>query len=94
MATFFMFGKYSADAMKEISAERTKKAAELVKKYGGEVESAYALLGAHDLVLIVDLPDIDQAIKASVALSKLTGIAFSTAPAVTVKAFDKLMKDV
>ena len=40
MATYFMFGKYSADAMKEISAERTKKAAALVKQYGGEIESA------------------------------------------------------
>lgn len=94
MATFFMFGKYSADAMKGISAERTAKAAALVKQHGGEVKSAYALLGDYDLVLIVDLPSIDQAIQASVALAKLTGISFSTAPAVSVETFDKLMKNV
>lgn len=94
MATYFMFGKYSAKAMKEMSAERTQKAAALVKQYGGEVKSAYALLGEHDLVLIVDLPDTDQAIKTSVALTKLTGIGFTTAPAVTVEAFDKMIEEV
>ena len=38
------------------------------------------------------LPGIDDAIKASVALSDLTGIAFTTCPAVTVEAFDELVK--
>jgi uncharacterized protein with GYD domain len=94
MATYFMFGKYSAEAMKGMSADRTEKAAALVKKYGGEVKSAYALLGEHDLVLIVELPDTGQAMKTSVALSKLTGIAFTTSPAVSVEEFDKMMKEV
>ena len=94
MATYFMFGKYSAKSMKEMSAERTQKAAALVKKYGGEVKLAYILLGEHDLALIVDLPGTDQAIKTSVALAKLTGIAFTTAPAVSVEAFDKMMEEV
>jgi uncharacterized protein with GYD domain len=94
MATYFMFGKYSAGAIKEISAERTEKAAALVKKYGGEVKSGYALLGEYDLVLIVELPDTGQAMKTSVALTKLTRIAFSTAPAVSVEEFDKMMAEV
>jgi len=84
MATYFMFGKYSAEGMKGISAERTEKAAALVKKYGGE----------HDLVLIVELPGTEQAIKTSVALAKLTGISFSTAPAVSIEEFDKMMEEV
>ena len=37
MSTFFMFGKYSQEALKGISAERTKKAAALIKKYGGKI---------------------------------------------------------
>ena len=94
MATYFMFGKYSVKSMKEMSTERTQQAAALVQQYGGEVKSAYALLGQHDLVLIVDLPDTEQAIKTSVALAKLTGIGFTTAPAVSVEAFDKMMKEV
>ena len=91
MATYFMFGKYSADSIKSISAERTGKAATLLQKHGGKLISGYALLGEYDLVLIVELPGTDQAVKASVELSKMTGIAFSTSPAVGVEDFDKLM---
>ena len=94
MATYFLFGKYSADAIKGISAKRTDKAAALIQKYGGELKSGYALLGEHDLVLIVEVSDMEQAMKISVALSKLTGIAFATAPAVSVEDFDKIMDDV
>ncbi len=91
MATFFMFGRYSLEAIKEISAERTDKAVSIIKDSGGEVDSMYALLGEQDLVLIVDFPGIKQAMKASVALSKLTGISFTTSPAVTVEDFDQMM---
>ena len=61
------------------------------KKHGGEFKVGYALLGDVDLVLIVDLPDIGQAMKTSAALAKLLGASFSTAPAVSVEEFDKLM---
>ncbi len=94
MATYFMFGRYSLDSVKEISPERTNKAAALINKHGGEVKSGYALLGEKDLVLIVDLPDTEQAMKTSVALAKLLGISFTTAPAVTVEDFDKIMAEV
>jgi uncharacterized protein with GYD domain len=94
MATFVMCGKYSAEAIKGISAERTKKIVELVKKFGGDLKEMYALLGEKDLVFIVTLPGIEQALQVSVALSKMTGIAFTTSPAVSVAAFDKLMTEV
>ena len=93
MATYLMFGRYSLDAVKEVSAERTDKAIALIKKHGGEVKSGYALLGENDLVLIVDLPDVEQAMKTSVALTKLLGISFSTSPAVTVEDFDRMMEE-
>jgi uncharacterized protein with GYD domain len=51
------------------------------------------LLGEYDLLFCVTLPDIEEAIKASVALNKLTGISFTTSPAVTVETFDKLMSE-
>ncbi len=91
MATYFMFGKYSLEGLKGISAGRTSKTLALIKKYGGEFKAGYALLGDVDLVLIVDMPDTGQAMKASAALAKLLGVAFSTAPAVAVEEFDKLM---
>jgi len=92
MTTFFMFGKYSSDSVKEISAERTVKATTVIGDLGGEIKAGYALLGKSDLVLIVELPGMKEAMKASVELNKLLGIAFSTAPAVTVEEFDKLIE--
>ncbi len=91
MATYLMFGKYSLESVKAISPKRTNNAVALIKKHGGELKSGYALLGEVDLVLIVDLPDTERAMKTSVALSKLLGISFITAPAVSVEDFDKLM---
>ncbi len=94
MATFLMFGKYSVEGVKGISAKRTDEVVNIVKKFKGEVRGMYALLGEKDLVFIVNFPGMEQAMKASVALSKLTGIAFTTYPAVTVEDFDKLMAEV
>jgi uncharacterized protein with GYD domain len=87
-----MFGKFSIDAVKEISAERTVKATAVIGDVGGEVKAAYALLGETDVVLIVDYPGVKEAMKASVELTKLLGISFTTAPAVTVEEFDKLFE--
>jgi uncharacterized protein with GYD domain len=92
MAKFFMFGKYSAEAMKDISAERTGKALNVIQKFKGRVDGMYALLGEHDLVLILDLPGTAEAMQVSVALNKLTGIGFTTAPAINVEEFDELME--
>ncbi len=94
MAEFFMFGKYSEKAVEGISPKRTDEAVNLVKKQGGEVKSMYALLGEKDLVLIVTFPGVKEAMKASIALSKATKIAFTTLPAVTVQEFDKMMTEV
>lgn len=91
MPTYIMFGKYSPGSIKEISAERTQKANQLISENGGSVKSGYALLGETDLVLVADFPGNDAAIKASVGLAKLLGIAFSTAPAVSMEEFDKLV---
>jgi uncharacterized protein with GYD domain len=91
MMTFFMFGKYSAEAVKGISADRTAKSQKLMKKFGGKIKSIYALMGNKDLVLIVELPGVEEAMMASVALSKMTKISFSTSPAVSVDKFDKMM---
>jgi uncharacterized protein with GYD domain len=93
MAIFFMFGKYTPEGIKEISVSRTQQTISEIKKLGGEVNAMHVLLGEYDLLLCVNLPGIDEAIKASVVLSKLTGITFKTCPAVTVEAFDRLVTE-
>jgi len=94
MSTFFMFGKYSSESMKGMSTERTDESTGIIKKFGGEVVSMYALLGGYDLVLIVNFPGVEDIMKASVALGKLTGISFTTYPAVTVERFDKIIAEI
>ena len=91
MGIFFMFGKYTSKAMEDISAERTQQAVSEIKKLGGEVNAMHVLLGEYDLCFCVTLPGVEEAMKASVNLGKLTGISFTTCPAVTVEAFDSLV---
>ena len=93
MATFFLFGKYSHEALKKISPERTRKAMSVIQKYGGRVKSVYAMLGGNDLVFIITLPGAAQATMVSIALSRLTGISFTTSEAIPVDQFDKLAKE-
>ncbi len=88
MQTFFMFGKYTTEAMEEIHPERTEKSKRIIEELGGKIQSMYALLGEHDIMIIVNLPGIDEAMKASVSLSMLTKISFTTSPAVPVDYFD------
>ena len=92
MTTFFLFGKYSFEALKKISPERTRKATGMIQKFGGRVKSVYALLGNNDLVFIVSLPDAAQATMVSIALTKLTGISFTTCTAIPIDQFDELAK--
>ena len=94
MSTFIMFGKYSAEATRGMSPERTNVVVDLVKKYGGEVNSMYALLGKSDLVFVVNFPAAENAMKASVAINKSTGISFTTSQAVSVEEFDNMLGEV
>jgi uncharacterized protein with GYD domain len=91
MASYVLLGKYSIEGLKGISAKRSDEAKALIKKHGGELKAAYAVLGRFDLVMIVELPDTARAMAASAALAKLTGIGFITSPAVTIEEFDKLV---
>ena len=93
MPIFMMFGKYSADSLKKVSSERTRKAVEIIKKNGGKVISMYAVLGEHDLVFTLDFPDAEKAFLASTTLNILTGISFVTSPVVDVEQFDSLVSE-
>ena len=91
MDTYFMFGQYSCESLNQMSTERTDKAVSLINKFGGQVNSMYTLLGEQDIVLIVYFPNLEQVMKASIALTKMTGISFKTSPAIAVEDFDKII---
>jgi len=91
MAKFFIYGKYSREALDSISADRTKKALDVIAKAGGKVDSMYALLGKYDIVLITDFPGVAEVMKASIGLNKLTSISFVSFPAIAIEEFDRIM---
>lgn len=93
MITCLMFGNYSGPSLADISPDRTKEAVAQISELGGEVKSMYALLGGNDLVFIANFPDIPQALKASVLLSRTLGIQFTTHPAITNEEFDTLIAE-
>jgi len=92
MATFFMFGTYSEEALDNVSAKRTKEVSKLVEKAGGKIKSIHALLGDVDLVIVVEMPGVEETMKLSATLSRKMGIAFASYPAVSVEAFDQIME--
>lgn len=94
MNSFILIGKYSPEAVKEMGADRTQKSTRLINELGGEVKAMFALLGGFDVVMIVDLPSTESAMKASLGLNILTGISFSTFPAVSINDFDRIIGEV
>jgi len=91
MATYLMFGNYSPAKMGEISSGRTEGATAIIGDCGGKLVGGYVMLGEKDLVLIVKFPGVEEVIKASMALSLSLGITFTTAPALSIADFDKLV---
>ena len=90
METFFMFGKYTSEAVQGISAGRTAKVREVIERRGGQVKAIYALLGEYDVVIVAALPRMADAMKVSVELKACTGISFFTAAAIAIEEFDSL----
>ena len=62
MSIFLMFGKYSSEATKDISSDRTEKSRKVIQKNGAKIISMFAVMGEHDLVFTIDFPDADKAI--------------------------------
>ena len=87
---YAVLGLSRAATTKQVKAAYRK----LAKKYQGEIKNMFAVLGEFDLLFVADFPGADKAMQFSVSLSKTTGIAFTTYPAVTVAEFDKLMAEV
>lgn len=94
MCTYILLGRYSFEAIKGINVTRTRMAHDLAKKYKGSIKSVYALCGNTDLILITEFPGTAEALQFSVALTRHTGIAFSTSEAIAADRFDQLMEKV
>ncbi len=91
MSTYIMFGKYTAEGFAQMSPERTEKVIDIIKKHKGEIHKMFAILGQFDLIFMVDFPNTESAVHASVTISKYSGINFTTSPALPVEMFDELI---
>ena len=91
MNTYFLFGKYSKESIREIATTRTNRVVGIIEEHNGQIVHLYTLLGSHDLVMIVNLPSNLEAMKASVQLAQETGIRFTSMPALSVNRFDELL---
>ncbi len=94
MQTYYMLGKYPPGAVKHISALRTEECARIIEGLGGQIILLDALLGHYDLAFITKFEDNAAALKASLALMKVTGINFITLPAIPVSDFDQLAVEI
>ncbi len=88
---FILPGKYTNEGLETASKERTKKSVKIIEKNNGKLNSIYALLGNYDIILNVEFPDVKNAMQASIELTKLTNISFSSMPAIPVEELDNLI---
>ena len=85
-----MLGNYPHDGLTGVSAQRTHELIEFAKQMGGKLHDVYALLGQHDLALIVELPGNDDALKLTARLKSKFGISSTTFPAISIERFDQI----
>ena len=92
MATFVMLGRMSVDSMRESNPQQLAEAMALIKKNGGELKAGFGMMGKYELLLILEMPNIEQMMKTSVGLTKmLGGITFITSPAFTLEEANSYM---
>lgn len=71
MAKYVFFFSYSAEAwarMINSPGDRTAAVRQLVDAVGGKLESAYWMFGAHDGMVVADVPDSVRAAAVSIAV--------------------------
>ena len=91
MQTYFFLGTYSSGALSDARSDRTDQTVGIIEEHDGNIVAIYALLGNYDLAIIANLPGNVEAMQASMALRRATGIRFTTRPAVSVERFDALL---
>jgi uncharacterized protein with GYD domain len=73
MAKFLVQATYSADGLRGLQKEKASGRQEVVKRaveaLGGKVENMYFALGDHDVILILDLPDVIAGTALALAVS-------------------------
>ncbi len=96
MPKFLVKGSYTPEGskglMKEGGSGRRAAVEKMLAGLGGKIESMYYALGADDVYVIADLPDITSAVALSLAANAGAGVRLSTTPLISVEELDAATK--
>jgi uncharacterized protein with GYD domain len=88
------FTQEGITTMKDQGIARSEKVRKNIEDLGGTLLDAYYCLGKYDVVAILEFPDNETALKASVKNASLGHISITTMPAVTRDEWTKLLRQV
>jgi uncharacterized protein with GYD domain len=96
MAKFMVTASYTAEGARGLAKEggsaRRAAVKKLVEGLGGKVEAFYFAYGAHDAVVIVDLPDAGSGLALSLAVNGSAAVRSTTTPLITPEEMDAACK--
>jgi len=95
MAKFLVKANYTAEGLKGLQKDkasgRRAAVASACEALGGKLEAYYVSLGGHDVVTIVDLPNIQAVVSLSVAVSSSGLVRTKTTALLTVEEADQAL---
>jgi uncharacterized protein with GYD domain len=93
MAKYLIQGSYTAEGLKGLlkdkASGRKQAVARLLESVEGKLDAAYFSMGEHDVVLIVDVPDIVTAAAISLNVSAAGLVHTRTTALLTVEETDR-----
>ncbi len=96
MAKYLVQGSYTAEGLKGLQKDKAsgRKAAisKTVQGLGGKLECLYYMLGEHDVICIIDLPDNVSVAALSLAAGASGAIHTRTTALLTVEEIDKALE--
>lgn len=92
MAKYVTLFKYTG-AIEGGGPERFAKAQQIVAEENSEIQQVYGLLGAYDILGVVECPDNRAAMKVAAKVGNLIGATTQTMPAVERDDFLKLLTE-
>jgi len=94
MAKYVVLVNFTDQGIRTVkeSVERAKKSVSTFEKFGARKTAQYWTLGSHDLVIVLEAPDDETAMKALLAVGKLGNVRTQTLRAFTADEMEAVTK--
>ena len=95
MQTFITLWKYTREGLADIrnTPDRFKAVNEIIRSHGGKLLGAYGLLGKHDVITIMEMPDEKAATAAILKIASKGRVTGETMTAIPMDDFLKLTRE-